>query len=344
MLEALGYDGALASAFDALRRSDGTLTPGRIVKTGRRRHQVATERGEVEAVVPGRAYAHGERPDAVVGDWVALRERRDRFVIVAVLPRRSAFRRRAAGRATASQVIVANVDTALLLMGLDEDFNLRRLERYLALAHGSGSQPVVVLNKRDLADDLDQRLEQVSALAQGVPIHAISAKHEDHIEELAPYLRPAATIALLGSSGVGKSTLVNSLLGHDRQPTAEVRQVDGKGKHTTTARELIRLPSGALLIDTPGMRELGMWDDTDEGLDLAFADVSALATACRFADCRHLTEPGCAVREAIERGELDARRLTSFLKLHGEADAVAQQRLQQQYRVIQRSARRRKGD
>ncbi len=344
MLEALGYDEVFAGALEALRAREGALSPGRVVKSGRRQHQVATEHGEVAAVVPGRSYVHGERSEPVVGDWVALRTRRDRTVIAAVLPRRSAFRRRAAGRATASQVIVANVDIALLLMGLDDDFNPRRLERYLALAHASGARPVVVLNKRDLAADLARSLADVRAIAPGVPVHAISAKHDDGLDALAPYLQPAVTLALLGSSGVGKSTLLNCLLGHDRQRTAEVRRTDGKGKHTTTARELIALASGALLIDTPGMRELGMWDDAEEGLDMAFADISALAAACRFSDCRHASEPGCAVRDAIATGALDPARLTSFRKLHGEADAVAQKRLRQQYRVIQRDARRRKGD
>jgi ribosome biogenesis GTPase len=254
---------------------------------------------------------------------VALRPRpgQDRDLIEAVLPRRTAFVRRAPGERTVAQVLASNVDTVFLVMGLDGDFNPRRLERALVLAWESGAEPVVLLNKADVAADLEARRLEIEQVAGGVPVCVIAAKHGDGLEALAPWLRPGRTVALLGSSGVGKSTLVNRLLGRDKQRTNTVRQSDQRGRHTTTHRELVELPGGALLVDTPGLRELQLWSD-GSGLESAFEDVGALAALCRFSDCGHGNEPGCAVREAVEGERLAPERLASYQKLQGELRAL----------------------
>jgi ribosome biogenesis GTPase len=287
--------------------------------------------------------AEGDRPAAVsgafrfealatadyptVGDWVALE---GDGVIAAVLARRSVFKRMAAdgSRRVAGlddeQIMASNIDVALLVAGLDNDFNLRRIERYLAVAWSSAITPVVVLNKSDLADDLDGRLVAVDAIAPGVATVAVSARTGAGLDELRSYLRPAMTAAILGSSGVGKSTLVNALLGEDRQKTADVRGADSRGRHTTTHRELFELPGGALLVDTPGIRALEVLG-ADEGLDSAFDDVTELANGCRFSDCAHEGEPGCAVRAALADGRLTEGRLASHRKLEREIARAARQ-------------------
>jgi ribosome biogenesis GTPase len=259
-----------------------------------------------------------------VGDWVAVD---GNGVIAAILPRRTTFKRMAADASRLQpglddeQIMAANVDVALLVAGLDHDFNLRRIERYLAVAWSSEVTPVVVLNKADLADDVDERLMAVEAIAPGVAIVAVSAWTGLGMDTLRSHLRPARTAAILGSSGVGKSTLVNALLGEDRQATAAVRGSDSRGRHTTTHRELFELPGGGLLVDTPGMRAIGLWD-AEDGLDRAFEDIDVIAVGCRFGDCAHDAEPGCAVRAAIERGELDATRLESRRKLERELKSI----------------------
>ncbi|HEV8280360.1 MAG TPA: ribosome small subunit-dependent GTPase A [Candidatus Limnocylindrales bacterium] len=284
------------------------------------------------AVVSGRfrfgALAPSDYP--AVGDWVALAPAGDtapageQAVITAVLPRRSAFvrsaadaTRRSAGNLVDEQVLAANVDVAFLVAGLDHDFNLRRLERYLAVAWSSGVRPIIVLNKADVALDLDDRLLAVESIAPAVPIVVLSALTGDHLADLAPYLAPGHTAVVLGSSGVGKSTLVNALLGEGRQATAAVRDDDSRGRHTTTHRELFALPGGALLIDTPGIRALEV-AGADEGIDAAFDDIADLALGCRFTDCRHAGEPGCAVRSALDDGRLSPDRLASHRKLERE--------------------------
>ncbi|MGK2852070.1 MAG: ribosome small subunit-dependent GTPase A [Candidatus Limnocylindrales bacterium] len=285
------------------------------------------------AIVTGRfrheALATSDFP--AVGDWVALEpdgpqtSALDPAVISAVLPRRSAFRRSAAdasrrgsaGNLADEQVIAANVDIAFIVAGLDNDFNLRRLERYLAVAWSSDVTPVIVLNKADIADDMEGRLVAVAAIAPGVPIVVLSAKTGEHLSDLAEHLLAGQTSVVLGSSGVGKSTLVNALLGEQRQATGAVRDDDSRGRHTTTHRELFALPGGALLIDTPGIRSLEVVG-ADEGLDTAFDDILALATTCRFSDCGHAGEPGCAVRAAIDAGTLTEDRLASHRKMERE--------------------------
>jgi ribosome biogenesis GTPase len=278
------------------------------------------------AVVSGRfrydALAPSDYP--AVGDWVTVSERGDPAVITAVLPRRSAFvrsaadaTRRSAGNLVDEQVLAANVDVAFLVAGLDHDFNLRRLERYLAVAWSSGVRPVIVLNKADVALELDDRLLAVESIAPTVPIVVLSALTGDHLTDLAPYLAPGQTAVVLGSSGVGKSTLVNALLGEQRQTTAAVREDDSRGRHTTTHRELFELPGGAQLIDTPGIRALEV-AGAEVGVDTAFDDIADLALGCRFSDCRHEGEPGCAVRAALEDGRISRDRLASHRKLERE--------------------------
>jgi len=257
-----------------------------------------------------------------VGDWVAVDSAPgpDQTVVMQqLLERRTVFLRGAAGRAARAQVVAANVDAVFVVCGLDEDFNVRRIERYVARVRASGAQPVVVLSKADLAEDVPGRIGEVEASAPGVIVHAISARRGEGLLELRAHIAPGRTVALVGSSGAGKSTLVNALLGEERMATGEVRPSDGRGTHVTSHRQLVLLPGGGLLLDTPGMRELQILDEA--GLDVAFDDVAGLEPACRFSDCAHGDEPGCAVRGAVEAGELDGERVARFLKLRDEARA-----------------------
>ncbi|MGC4120077.1 MAG: ribosome small subunit-dependent GTPase A [Myxococcales bacterium] len=264
----------------------------------------------------------GEAGAPAVGDWVVVdgTPGPDRAsVIERVLERRTAFTRGAAGRDARVQVIAANVDLVFVVCGLDADFNLRRIERYLARIWASGAQPVVVLNKADLCADPWARLVEVERLAPGVSVHVVSALNAEGLEAVRSCIEVGTTVALVGSSGAGKSTLVNALVGEEQMPTGEIRESDGRGRHTTTHRQLVVLPGGGLLLDTPGMRELQLVGE--EGLEAVFADIVALAEGCRFRDCRHDTEPGCAVLKAVESGELSAERFEHYRKLEREAQA-----------------------
>ncbi len=318
-LNEYGWDEGLERAFAPFRA--GGLVPGRVIKQARDLSTLVTAGGELDAEVSGKfrhqAVNHADYP--VVGDWAALEPAGDgRALIQAILPRRSAFTRKVAGEVVEAQVAAANIDTVFLVSGLDGDFNLRRIERYLATACSSGAAAVIVLNKADLRPDLADIIAEVAGIAPGVPVVAASALAAGGLKDITSYLVPGRTVALLGSSGVGKSTLINRLLGEDRFPTAAMSDAEaGRGRHTTTARELVRLPGGALLIDTPGMRELQLWAD-EEGLDRAFDDIDRFAARCRFLDCRHEGEPDCAVRAAVESGMIDDRRLESYLKLRRE--------------------------
>jgi ribosome biogenesis GTPase len=324
-LEALGWTDRFASAFLAHAAPD--VVPGRVSLEHQHIYRVLTERGEVLARVAGRlrheATTTIEYP--AVGDWVALRSRPGelRSTILAILPRRSRFSRKVAGDATREQIVAANIDTVFLTTGLDLDFNLRRIERYLVTAWESGAQPVVLLTKSDLCDDPDARVRDVEGIASGAPVHATSARRNDGLAVLRQYLSPGRTVALLGSSGVGKSTLINRLIGHEQQRTAAVGRYKGRGRHTTTNRELILLPEGGLVIDTPGLREIQLWE-VGGSIGATFADVEALAAGCQFGDCRHETEPRCAVRQAVAGGSLPAERLESYVKLRREADRLAE--------------------
>ncbi len=316
-LSSLGWNPAFAAAFAA--HASAGLVAGRVIQQFNHLYTVATEAGELHAQLSGRLrYEAAPNQLPVTGDWVALRipPNQDSAQIVAVLPRATRFSRRAAGKGDREQVIAANLDFAFLVSGLDNDFSPRRIERYLAAAWDSGATPVVVLNKLDLCDDPASRIRAVEQVAVGAAIHAVSALRGDGLDQLARYCLAGQTIALLGSSGVGKSTLINRLLGSAIQ-TTQPTLADGRGRHTTTRRELLFCAQGGMVIDTPGMRELQLWDD-DEGLQMTFDEIETLARNCRYRDCKHQGEPGCAVLEAVNAGELSAERLSSLHKLQRE--------------------------
>ena len=309
-LEALGWSPYFERAFLPYRMEG--YSAARVTSEHKNIYRVRIPGKDLLARVTGkllhRTEDSGDFP--VVGDWVAVTVHKDQkeASIHAVLPRKSKFSRKAAGKVTREQVAAANVDTVFLVQGLDHDFNLRRMERYVVMAWESGSKPVIVLSKSDLCVDVEQKLLEVNSVAPGVPAHPISSLKHQGIELLLPYIQSGQTAAFLGSSGAGKSTLINVLLGEERQKVQQVREDDSRGRHTTTYRELIQLPSGGCLIDTPGMRELQLWS-SGEGLQDTFSDISSLSVDCRYDDCRHDSEPGCAVKKAIEGEMLDPARL-----------------------------------
>ena len=319
-LTALGWDDALAEQFEPHARAG--LTPGRVAVQHRGAYDVLTEEDELRCDVAGRLYDEAASPAELpaVGDWVAVASRpaERAGTVQAVLPRRTKFSRKTAWQASEEQVLATNVDVVLIVSSVNEDLNLRRLERYLTLAWESGARPVLVLTKADLSDDVPGAVAAVESVAFGVPVHAISNVTGEGLDDVRAYLRPGVTAALLGSSGVGKSTLVNRLAGEELLETREIRD-DGRGRHTTTRRELVQLPGGGLVIDTPGMREVQLWI-ADDGLKEAFEDVTELFGQCRFTDCAHESEPGCAIKEALANGTLAPERWESYLKLQRELE------------------------
>lgn len=348
-LSSLGWTAREAEAF-APHRAAG-LRPARVAIAYGATFRVYLEDGETLADVTGRMRheAKGRRDLPAVGDWVAVRwtSPAERATIQALLPRKSVFSRKVAGAETAEQIVAANVDTAFIVAGLDHDFNPRRLERYLAMTWESGARPVLLLNKADLVADLSAVLAEIGPVALGVPVHVISSKFSRGLEALEPYLRPGQTVALVGSSGVGKSTIINRLLGEERLRTREVREKDQRGRHTTTHRELVALPGGALLIDTPGMRELQLWS-ADEGVQESFEDITALSAGCYFRNCWHETEPQCAVKAAVVDGRLSSERLDNFIKIQRELkhladrqDALALQEEKKKNKVANKGLRKR---
>ena len=345
-LSTLGWNELFAAAFADIDCAGAV--PGRVVQQFNHLYTVATADGDIRAQLSGRMrYESTAAELPVTGDWVAIRvtPNQGEAQIIAVLPRVSRFSRRAAGKSGVEQVVAANLDYAFLVAGLDNDFSPRRIERYLAAAWDSGATPVIVLNKSDLCEDCTSRVRAVEEVAPGTVIHPMSALYGDGVEEVFRYCVPGRTIALLGSSGVGKSTLINRLVGSETQSTQPVRD-DGRGLHTTTRRELLFCSRGGMLIDTPGMRELQLWDD-GEGLQRTFDEIETLARNCRYRDCTHREEPGCAVVAAVNEGTLGAERLSSLHKLQRELafldrredpmEALAEKR---RWKSIHKSAKR----
>ena len=319
-LERFGADQAVYGAFSSYAQQQMTLA--RVAIAQRDLYYLYTEDGPAHAEPSGGLYyrtpGHSSLP--VTGDWVAARiVGPGQALVEAVLPRRTCLSRRAAGTRDEEQPLAANVDVVFLVCGLDGDFNLRRLERYLALVAASGASPVVVLNKADLCAGLADRIVETAAMARSAPVVAASTLDPHGLDALRRFLTPGATAALLGSSGVGKSTIANRLLGEERFRTGDVRMRDSRGRHTTARRELTPLPQTGALIDTPGMRELQLWV-RPESVDTVFDDIAAIAEGCRFRDCTHSGEPGCAVAAALDRGQVDAGRWASFQKLRAEAE------------------------
>ena len=306
---------------------ENELIPARVSRQDLGRYHLMSEEGLLIGILQGKARLGTSKADLpTVGDWVLVKaqEQGDEYIIHETLERATKFSRKEAGEKFNEQVVAANIDTVFIVTGLDDNFNARRIERYLFLCNTSGALPVIVLNKVDLCEDLQARLDEVHEVAGSAPAHVISALTEAGIDELRTYISPGTTVAVLGSSGVGKSTLINALLGYDHFKTGAVRDTDSKGRHTTTHRELCPIPSGGMIIDTPGMRELQIWSE-EQFLATTFEDVDELAANCKFSDCQHQSEPGCAIQRAMKKGNLSEERWESYGKYQKELAFLAEQ-------------------
>jgi len=325
-LSELGWNDFFQGQLDAVGED---LIPARVTRQDTSGYQLLAENGQLVGTLTGKLrYAAASKADLpTVGDWVLakpLDNEPDKVVMQRLLQRRSSFSRKEAGLKIDEQILAANIDTIFIVCSLNDNFNLHRIERYLLLGWDSGATPVILLSKSDLCSDLDKKIDAARTIAMGVDIQPVSALTGDGIEDLKRYLGKGKTVALLGSSGVGKSTIINRLLGFERFETNDVRNFDDKGRHTTTFREMVIMPEGGLIIDTPGMRELQVWAD-ETSLSQSFDDVESLAGRCKYRDCAHQNEPGCAVKEAIEAGTLERDRLRSYLKFQRELKHLAAQ-------------------
>lgn len=325
-LQAYGWNEHWRLMAAQIPKQDKALVPARITAQFSKQYRIITQEGEQTAIVTGKyEYEAGSKSDfPAVGDWVMVEplQGESRAVIHHLLPRQSAVTRREAGSVPDEQIIAANMDTVFIINALNKDFNVRRIERYLIAVWESGAAPVVLLTKADLCESPEAYVAEVEAVAPGVPVHAVSSLMDQGKEQLGEYLVQGKTVAITGTSGAGKSTLLNWLSGQEMQRVQGIREEDARGRHTTTHRELFVLPGGAIMVDTPGMRELQLWD-SEEGFEATFADISALAQQCRFHDCRHETEAGCAVREALQDGTLDAKRYANYKKTERELAHIA---------------------
>lgn len=318
-LEHLGWNNFFEKNFRNC--ADQGYGVGRVYLENRRSFWLYTKVGEIKADVSGKMiYQADSRSDfPAVGDWVVFRLQEDKgkAIIHSILPRKSKFSRKVPGSSIEEQIVATNIDTVMLVSGLDNDFNLRRIERYLVMVSASGAKSVILLNKADLCVDLESRLAEVKRIAPSVPVIPISATHDEQLTAFDSFIKEGETVALLGSSGVGKSTITNHLLGGERQKVQEVRMGDDRGRHTTTKRELIVLPNGGLIIDTPGMRELQLWV-SEEGLENSFEDIDAFTAQCFYSNCEHNNTRGCAIEAALEDGSLDHARWENHNKLQKE--------------------------